>query len=63
MRMLAVKSANLKYVAKPYEQMSYPGQRFQIDVKFVPSVCLVNEAKEHHFYQYTAIDNIPDGAL
>jgi len=41
---------------KPYEQMQYPGQRIQIDVKFVPSVCLVNDAKGHKFYQYTAID-------
>lgn len=52
----AVKPANPKYVAKPYEQMQYPGQRIQIDVKFVPSVCLVNEAKGERFYQYTAID-------
>lgn len=36
--------------------MSYPGQRVQIDVKFVPSACLVNEAKGQKFYQYTAID-------
>ena len=43
--MMAVKPANPKYVAKPYEQMSHPGERIQIDVKFVPSVCLVNEAK------------------
>lgn len=54
--LMAVKPANPKYVAKPYEQMSYPGQRIQIDVKFVPSVCLVNEAKGQKFYQYTAID-------
>ena len=47
---------NPKYVAKPYEQMSHPGERIQIDVKFVPSVCLVNEAKGQKFYQYTAID-------
>ena len=53
---MAVKPANPKYVAKPYEQMDYPGQRIQIDVKFVPSVCLVNEAKGQKFYQYTAID-------
>ena len=53
---MAVKPANPKYIAKPYEQMSYPGQRIQIDVKFVPSVCLVNEAEGQHFYQYTAID-------
>jgi len=54
--MMAVKPANPKYVAKPYEQMSHPGERIQIDVKFVPSVCLVNEAKGQKFYQYTAID-------
>lgn len=54
--MMAVKPANPKYIPKPYEQMRYPGQRIQIDVKFVPSVCLVNEAKGQKFYQYTAID-------
>lgn len=53
---MAVKPANPKYVAKPYRQMDYPGQRVQIDVKFVPSCCLVNEAKGKRFYQYTAID-------
>ena len=36
--------------------MLYPGQRFQIDVKYVPAVCLVNKAKGQKFYQYTAID-------
>lgn len=45
-----------KYVPKPYEQMLYPGQRIQIDVKYVPSACLVGEAKGQRFYQYTAID-------
>ena len=54
--LLAIKPPNPKYVAKPYEQMKYPGQRIQIDVKFVPSACLVNEAKGQKFYQYTAID-------
>ena len=52
----AVKPPNPQYVPKPYEQMDHPGQRVQIDVKFVPSVCLVNEAKGKKFYQYTAID-------
>lgn len=55
-RMTPVKPPNPKYVPKPYEQMLYPGQRIQIDVKFVPSVCLVGEAKGKRFYQYTAID-------
>jgi len=45
-----------KYVPKPYEQMLYPGQRVQIDVKYVPSACLVGDVKGKRFYQYTAID-------
>jgi transposase InsO family protein len=45
-----------KYVPKPYEKMLYPGQRVQIDVKYVPSVCIVGDAKGKRFYQYTAID-------
>lgn len=53
---MAVKPPNPKYIPKAYEQMQYPGQRVQIDVKFVPSACLVNEAKGRKFCQYTAID-------
>ena len=33
---LAVKLPNPKYVPKPYEKMTYSGQRVQIDVKYVP---------------------------
>ena len=50
--MMAVKLPNPNYIPKPYEQMSHPGERIQIDVKFVPSVCLVNAAKGKRFYQY-----------
>ena len=53
---MAVKPPNPKYIPKPYEQMQYPGQRVQIDVKFVPSACLVGDAKGEKFFQYTAID-------
>lgn len=53
---MAVKLPNPKYIPKPYEQMQYPGQRIQIDVKFVPSACLVGDAAGQKFYQYTAID-------
>ena len=53
---MAVKPPNPKYIPKPYEQMQYPGQRVQIDVKFVPEVCIVGDAKGQKFYQYTAID-------
>ena len=53
---MAVKLPNPKYTPKPYEQMQYPGQRGQIDVKFVPASCLAGQARGHKFYQYTFID-------
>ncbi|MDY3815440.1 MAG: DDE-type integrase/transposase/recombinase [Candidatus Limiplasma sp.] len=43
-----------KQKSKPYEQMTHPGERIQIDVKVVPRSCLAN--KEERLYQYTAID-------
>ena len=51
-------SKRKEYVPKPYEQMNYPGQRVQIDVKYVPQKCMSKElqAKEEKYYQYTAID-------
>ena len=53
---MTVKLPNPKYIPKPYEQMHFPGERVQIDVKFVPEVCIVGDAKGEKFYQYTAID-------
>ena len=47
-------AAKTTYKPKPYEQMTHPGERIQVDVKFVPSKCLAN--KEQKLYQYTAID-------
>ena len=52
-----IKLSNPKKESKPYEQMQYPGQRGQIDVKFVPKSCLVGEAAEDGgYFQYTFID-------
>lgn len=53
---MAIKPKNPKYIPKPYEQMLFPGQRVQIDVKFVPAACVVGSADGQKFYQYTAID-------
>ena len=46
------------YEPKPYQQMTHPGERVQIDVKYVPSKCLTKKIKERdgRYYQYTAID-------
>ena len=51
-------SKKKKYIPKPYEQMSHPGERIQIDVKYVPKECMSKELKEleEKYYQYTAID-------
>ena len=43
-----------KYVPKPYEQMTHPGERIQIDVKVVPRKCITDP--ELKLFQYTAID-------
>ena len=51
-----MKLPNPKYTPKPYEQMQYPGQRVQIDVKFVPASCIVGDAVGQKMYQYTFID-------
>ena len=42
------------YRPKPYEQMTYLGQRVQVDVKVVPRRCIADP--ELRLYQYTAID-------
>lgn len=38
---------------KPYKRADYPGQKLQLDVKYVPSYCVANGQK---YYQYTAVD-------
>lgn len=43
-----------KYQPKPYEQMTHPGERIQIDVKVVPRRCISDP--ELRLFQYTAID-------
>ena len=38
---------------KPYKRADYPGQKIQIDVKYVPRYCVADGQK---YYQYTAVD-------
>lgn len=54
LQMKPVKLPNPKEKSKPYEQMLYPGQRVQVDVKHVPSVCIISKNDEK-YYQYTTI--------
>ncbi len=54
LNMLPQKPEKKKYVPKPYEQMTYAGERVQVDVKVVPRSCIADP--EMKLYQYTAID-------
>lgn len=42
-----------KRIWKPYERAAYPGQKVQIDVKYVPKECAADGRK---YYQFTAVD-------
>ena len=46
------------YEPKTYQTMTRPGERVQIDVKYVPRKCMTKELLEQgeRYYQYTAID-------
>ena len=50
---LKPKRAKAKRKPKPYTRADYPGQKLQIDVKYVPSRCVSNGQK---YYQFTAKD-------
>lgn len=52
--MFTPKKEKKKYIPKPYEQMTYPGQRVQVDVKVVPLKCIAVPGLR--LFQYTAID-------
>ena len=52
--MFSQKKEKTAYIPKPYQQMTYPGQRVQVDVKVVPRRCITDP--ELRLFQYTAID-------
>lgn len=41
---------------KPYARAAYPGQKVQIDVKFVPSECISGCNGDKKYYVYIAVD-------
>lgn len=45
--------ARKKRTNKLYQRADYPGQKVQVDVKYVPSECVTDGNK---YYQYTAVD-------
>lgn len=48
------KQRTKKHISKPYDTPKTPGERIQIDVKYVPKECLVEGMPK--LYQYTAVD-------
>ncbi len=52
--MLPAAKEKKKYIPKPYQQMTHPGERVQIDVKVVPRRCIADPSLR--LFQYTAID-------
>jgi len=42
-----------KYKPQPYQRSDYPGQKVQLDVKYVPAYCVSDGGK---YYQFTAKD-------
>ena len=53
LNLIPEKKKKQKKKTKPYIQMTFPGERVQIDVKIVPQKCIVGDFS---LYQYTAID-------
>ena len=47
------KRKEAKKKPKPYQRADYPGQKVQIDVKYVPMTCVTNGVQ---YYQFTAVD-------
>ena len=52
--MFPQKEKKKAYTPKPYQQMTRPGERIQVDVKVVPRRCITDP--ELRLFQYTAID-------
>ena len=55
LRLFPIFEKKKAYKPKPYEQMTYPGQRVQVDMKVVPRRCIADQ--ELRLFQYTTIDD------
>ena len=49
------KKPKKQYKPKPYEQMTHPGERVQVNVKVVPRVCIADP--ELRLFQYSTLDD------
>jgi hypothetical protein len=51
-----VKVKQTPYTPKPYKTPEVLGEKWQIDVKYVPRECKAQPGSDHRYYQYTMID-------
>lgn len=51
-----VKTHQTPYKPKPYKTPELLGEKWQIDVKYVPKECKAQPESDHRYYQYTMID-------
>ncbi len=51
-----VKEKHKHYVPKPYQTPMNLGEKWQIDVKYIPQACKANKKDDNHYFQYTVID-------
>ena len=49
-----IKLPNPKYIPKPYKKALFSGEKVQVDVKHVPSACIVGNAAGQKMYQYNS---------
>lgn len=56
LHMFSDKKSRKKRENKPYHTPTTPGEKIQMDVKYLPKQCLVGSLKGTKLYQYTAID-------
>lgn len=52
----AKKSKRKKRKNKAYERATYPGEKVQVDVKYVPSECIAGSNGAKRYYVYIAVD-------
>lgn len=45
-----------KYKPKPYDTPAFVGEKWQMDVKYVPTDCNADLSDDYQYYQYTVID-------
>lgn len=45
-----------KYIPKPYHTPSKVGEKWQMDVKYIPNDCNANKQDDFRYFQYTVID-------